>query len=263
MKVCFKKIKDKLINAIFPNNIKCLICSKELSENTLYSLCEQCLNELPFNTGKTCLRCDEPLTSASNYCLKCKSIVPYFKHNKSVFLYEGKIKSFVRGLKYDNKRYYATTLSNFLAGEYVKLNKDFDVVIPVPLHTNRLKERGFNQSELLCKSLKDKLKLNVDTKILGKVVYTESQTHLTRQDREKNLHDSFKVIDKSKIKGKRVLLVDDVFTTGSTINECARTLKDAGAKEVCSLTLAHAYLEIKLNEKNNKEAKQNLNKKQN
>ena len=249
MKVCFnfKKLKEKLLNIFFPKDIKCIVCSKELSENTLYCLCDDCMNKLPFNNGKTCLRCDEPLTSMANYCINCKKTVPHYKHNKSVFLYDGVLKKFVRGLKFDNKKFYSTTLSNFMASEYVKLNKDFDVVIPVPLHTDRLKERGYNQSELLCTALKEKLKLNVCTNVLIKQVATKPQANLSKDAREKNLENVFKVIDRKLVKGKTILLVDDVFTTGTTINECAKTLKDAGAKEVWSLTLSHAHRN--LNEK--------------
>ena len=242
MKVCFKDIGKDLLNIFFPANIKCILCSKELNSNTLYCLCDSCMHSLPFNTGKTCLRCDEPISSMTKYCINCKHNVPYYKHNKSVFLYEGAIKHLIRSFKYDNKKYYTDTLSNLLVSEYVKLNKDFDIIIPVPLHPKRYKMRGFNQSELLCKSFKEKLHLNVDTKSLIKVVYTESQTTLNRTEREKNLNGSFEVADKKAIKGKSILLVDDVFTTGSTINECARVLLKAGAKEVWSLTLAHAYI---------------------
>ncbi len=226
---------------MFPRDIKCLLCAKELNSNTLYCLCDDCMNNLPFNNGKTCLRCDEPITSMSNYCTNCKNVVPYYKHNRSVFLYQGVIKKMIRQLKFDNKKYYANTLSNFIASEYVKLNKDFDIIIPVPLHPDRYKTRGYNQSELLCETLKEKLKLNVNSSLLIKIKSTGNQANLNKHDREKNLKDSFKVTDKSKVKGKTILLVDDVITTGSTVNECARTLLNAGAKEVCSLTLARSH----------------------
>ena len=243
MKVCFnfKKFKESFLNIFFPKDIKCLVCSRELDTNTLYCLCDKCMSELPFNTGKTCLRCDSVISSDANYCINCKNTTPKYKHNKSVFLYDGVIKKFVRQLKFDNKKFYAGTLSNFIASEYVKLNKDFDLVIPVPIHKDRQKHRGYNQATLLCSALKEKLKLNVVEDVLIKPLATKSQAYLTREQREKNLEDAFKVVDKKIVKGKTILLVDDVFTTGTTINECAKTLLNAGAKEVHSLTLAHAH----------------------
>lgn len=247
MKLCFKHIKDKLINLLFPKDIKCIVCDEELNSNKLYSLCDKCLQNLPFNSGKTCLRCDEPIVSQANYCLNCKNHKPHYKQNKSVFIYDGIIKTFVRGLKFDNKKYYANTMANFIASEYVKLKVEFDIVIPVPLHKIRLKDRGYNQANLLCNALKEKLKVNVDDKVLEKHTYTKAQAYLNKAERQKNLENSFKVIDKTKIKGKTVLLIDDVFTTGSTINECAKVLKSAGAKEVYSLTFAHAHNEVKDN----------------
>ena len=221
----FKKFKENLLNIFFPKDIKCLICGRELDTNTLYCICDSCMEELPFNTGKTCLRCDSAISSDANYCVNCKNSAPQYKRNKSVFLYDGVVKKFVRQLKFDNKKFYASTLSNFIASEYVKLNKDFDIIIPVPIHKDREKRRGYNQATLLCTSLKEKLKLNVDENVLTKERATRSQAYLSREEREKNLEDAFKVVDRKLVKGKTILLVDDVFTTGTTINECAKTLR--------------------------------------
>jgi len=244
-------IKDKMKNLIniftkelYPNGYKCLLCKEELSTNTLYAICDKCMPLLPFNTGKTCLKCSEPIGSMANYCIHCKKELPRYKKNVSVFLYKKPIDSMIRKLKYDNQKYLANTLGNFIAGEVVKLAVNFDYVVPVPIHIDRLETRGYNQSELLCSALKDKLKLNVDTNILVKAKNTRSQANLSRNERIENLADSFCVMDKKKIKGKIILLVDDVFTTGTTINECAKTLIDAGAKEVYSVTLAHANTEV-------------------
>jgi len=247
-KVSFKdKIKNlikKINNEFYPRGYKCVVCGEELSTNTLYSICDKCMESLPFNNGKTCVKCSEPIGNMSSYCIHCKNEKPHYKKNVSVFLYKEPVDNFIRGLKYDNKKYLAETLSNFIAGEVSKMAVNFDYVVPVPVHADRLKKRGYNQSELLCISLKNKLNLNVDTTILTKSRFTRSQANLTRSERIENLKDSFKVTDKSKIKGKIVLLVDDVFTTGTTINECAKTLLEAGAKEVYSVTLAHANTKV-------------------
>ena len=231
-------------NEFFPRNIKCIVCGEELSHNTLYSLCDDCLEKLPYNTGNKCARCDEPMNTMGKYCINCKNEKPSYKHNRSLFVYEKPINDMIRNLKYDNRKYLAETFANMLAGEVSKMNIDFDYVIPVPLFPARHKKRGYNQAELLCETMKTKLNMNVNTEILFKVRNTRSQANLSRSERIENLLDAFEVADKKLVKGKTILLIDDVFTTGTTINECAKTLIKAVAKEVYSLTLSHAHHKI-------------------
>ena len=244
MKINFKRLKNLIFESIYPKGYKCFGCGEELSENTLYCFCNDCISKLPFNNGKICVKCSEPIGGMGEYCIHCKNIKPYFKKNVSVFLYKHPIDSMIRKLKYDNRKYYADTLSNFIAGEVSKMDINFDYVIPVPMLPKRQKRRGYNQAELLCVSLKNNLMLNVDAGILIKNRDTRSQARLTRSERIENLENAFTVTDKSKIKGKIILLVDDVFTTGTTINECSKTLLDAGAKDVYSITLAHANTKV-------------------
>lgn len=244
MKMNFKDIINLIGEELYPKGYKCLCCKEELITNTLYSICDKCMAKLPFNIGHTCVKCSEPIGGMGEYCIHCKNQKPYYKKNVSVFLYKPPIDGFIRKLKFDNGKYLADTLGNFIAGEVAKMNVNFDCVIPVPLHESRKKKRGYNQSELLCTALKEKLLLNVDSEVFVKSRDTLSQAGLSRNARIENLEDAFEVKDKSKVRGKVVLLVDDVFTTGTTINECSKTLLDAGAKEVYSVTLAHANTKI-------------------
>lgn len=232
---------SNVINQFFPKGIKCILCGEELSHNTLYSICDDCMEKLPYNNGHNCLRCDRPINNMGNYCVNCKNGTLYFKNNKSLFLYKPPINTVVRKLKYDNRKFLSDTFGNMLAGEVSRMDHDFDIVIPVPLFPKRQKKRGYNQSELLCGAMKEKLKMNVDTNVLIKIRNTRTQANLTRTERMENLSDAFMVKDRKMVKGKTILLVDDVFTTGTTINECAKTLIEAGAKAVYSITLAHAH----------------------
>ncbi len=245
-----KTLKEKLLNILFPRDIKCLVCKEELSHNTLYSICDICMDELPFIRGKICLRCGQPLANESNYCLNCKNHKSEFKASRSVFLYRGAIRRMIKNLKYDNMKYLAKTFGNFIASEVMNYSVKFDVVIPVPLSERRKKIRGYNQAYLLCGALKDKLHLDVREEVLLKTKHTSSQAYLSVGERRKNLENSFKVSDKTLVKGKTILLVDDIYTTGSTLNECAKTLKKAGAKEVYCVTLAHADFTHKDKENN-------------
>ncbi len=112
-----------------------------------------------------------------------------------------------------------------------------DVIIPVPLHPTRLRERGFNQSYLLAKAVGDQLKIQVWEKALSRTRYTQPQAKMQRKERLRNVTDAFNVNPIFNIKSKNIVLVDDVFTTGSTMNECARTLCLAGARTVTSLSI--------------------------
>lgn len=115
-----------------------------------------------------------------------------------------------------------------------------DVIIPVPLHPKRKKKRGFNQAQVIAAGLATLKGINLEEKVLVKAKNVLPQTFLEIEEREKNVSGAFRVIHKEKIKGKIIVLVDDVYTTGSTIRECSRVLKEAGAKEVRALTLAQA-----------------------
>ena len=153
-------------------------------------------------------------------------------------MYNGQIKNAIINLKYSGNKYYAEYLSNFMYDVYVRENLNCDVVIPAPISKNSLKQRGFNQTELLCEAFENH-GLNVDTKCLQKVLDTQNQASLNFKDRQTNLDGAFKVIDKSAVKNKNVLLVDDIFTTGATVSEISFTLKKAGAKRVDVITLCH------------------------
>lgn len=231
---------NDIINYLYPKDIKCIICEAELSHNTHYSICDKCMSNLPFISGKVCAKCGDPIKSDGNYCLHCKNNMPPYKMCRSVFVYRDPIRHMVRNLKYDNKRYLADTLSAFVVSEFVKMAVDVDFVVPVPIGEHRRKVRGYNQAELLCTAFETKLKLEVKPNLLVKTRETSSQAYLTKQEREKNLEGVFKVVDKKQVKGKVILLVDDVFTTGTTLSECTKTLLDAGAKAVYCTTLAHS-----------------------
>lgn len=237
------KILKKLLELLFPKHMTCIICNAELNHNNDNEVCESCQSTLPYSSGKTCECCGMSISSMARVCNRCKNREKTFKFAMSPFNYEDKIVKIVHGLKYKNKKYIAPTMAQYMANCYFEHNTKCDLIIPVPIHENRRKQRGYNQSELLANCLKTKINLPVFCDVLIKHKETEAQASLKYKERQENLKDAFKVVDKSKIKNKLVLLVDDVFTTGATATVCTKALLKAGAKAVIVLCFAHTVIE--------------------
>lgn len=229
------------MSLLFPNGYKCLICNKEIVSDKKFSLCDNCLNNLPKLDGYLCEKCNEPVNAETRFCLHCKKEAPKFSKCVAPFVYEGEVEKLVHGLKYNGHIYYAKTLSNLMLKTVLENNLQFDVVIPVPLNLRREGSRGFNQSELLCSGFSE-AGYNVDSSIVVRNKNTATQTFLSKDERKQNVADAFKVLNKSKVKGKNILIVDDVYTTGATINAMAQVLKQAGAKNVYGVTFAHTVI---------------------
>ena len=235
------KILNKFLDALYPSHYKCLVCSKEIVSDGV-DICDECLESCEVvDSVHGCIKCGATLVANDVVCGACKDIVPVFDKNYSVFVFKDSIKLLLLSLKYNGKKYIASTFSEILYDKYLELNLNCDVVIPVPLHCNRLLERGYNQSELLCSSFISN-GISVCTNVLERVKDTPHQTELSKSDRYSNILGAFKVTNKSVVKGKSVLLVDDVYTTGSTVNECSKVLLKAGARSVTVLTLCHSTM---------------------
>ncbi len=229
-------------NLLFPENIKCIICNDELPCDNDFCLCEDCVKHLPFMpSDNICLKCGAP-TKSGNYCLHCKQAGRHFEKHRSVFAYSGEIINTIQNFKYSNAKYLAPYLGNLLVDKFKKEGWVVDMVIPVPLHEMREKERGYNQSLMLSRQF-EKIALEINTTALVRTKYLTQQAILTGKERLTNLKQSFKVVNKKEIKGKTILLIDDIFTTGNTINACASTLRKGGAKEVYALTICKTLLD--------------------
>lgn len=234
-----QKIKELITKSIFVDNIKCFVCDSELDFDSRYCICNQCLKDLPFITGKVCEKCGEPLATLANYCLKCKNHVDRnFDKARAVFLYDKEIRRAIIKLKYYGNKYLAKHLSMFLYDAYITSEFSANVIVPVPMTESSFKKRGYNQTELLCYAFK-KHGENVMFDCVQKYRETENQVNLGYADRRQNIEDSFLIKDKMAIKNKDVLIVDDIFTTGATAGEVAKVLKKAGANKIFVLTLCH------------------------
>lgn len=231
------------INTFIPSI--CPICKEPVEE--AQGFCRQCLKGFPRVGPPWCNRCGLPFPSSQvveHCCKECMKTVRHFRIARSFGVYDGSFLEVLHDFKYSGKTALSVPLTRLIASCDMEFSL-YDVIVPVPLYKKRLKERGFNQSLLLGKGLISllkiancKLKISLDPFSLKKIKPSMPQVGLRREERRRNVKGTFGVTEPLAIKGKRILLVDDVFTTGATANECSRVLKRAGAGFVDVLTLA-------------------------
>lgn len=228
-----------LLNIFFPP--VCPLCEGALKKNAFCGGCEDGFAEQSI-TVSFCTVCGIPFASgaaADHTCGQCLTEEVPFKEARSAFIYDGNVLDAVHKLKYGAKVILAESLGELLLSAALKLSVRPEVVVPVPLHSKRLKARGFNQSLLLSRAVAKRLSLKLDYLSLRRTRPTVPQINLERAERQKNVKGAFEVGNKAAFKGKSVLLIDDVLTTGATVKECSKVLKKAGA-EVFVATLARA-----------------------
>lgn len=221
----------KILDLLFPQNIKCIFCGKE-DDN--YGICDDCYAKIPFITGKTCKKCGGKIKSGQ-VCIDCKGANYSFEKVFSICEYTDIIRYAILKLKSGSK-FVSRPLSELVSNYFDTLNIEYDFIVPMPIHPNRLKERGFNQSKLLLEEVRRNCKVREDIIIRSKD--TPHQTGLNRDNRKTNLDGAFKVLNKNDIKDKIIVIFDDIYTTGSSMEECAKTLKECGAKNVFGVCLA-------------------------
>lgn len=240
-------ILNQFIDLIYPP--KCPICENFLmemganSEWAGFPICMSCLDKFSEVSHPCCSVCGRPFESwveDDHPCEMCLRKWPFYSKVIVPYLYEGTLMSAIHQFKYGGKSHLAKSLGPFLAtfaGEQLK-GKEGLLVIPVPLHPRRLRERGFNQSLLLARHVASHLNVDLDFLSLRRIRYTQPQTGLKKDERRKNVKKAFGLLDPKVVKGRTVVLVDDVTTTGNTLNECARILKRAGAEDIYCAVLA-------------------------
>lgn len=233
---------SSLLDIVYPP--RCHICMDFLDKTEeIPNICENCSRSFKKISHPYCSICGIPFISKAgddHHCGKCLVKRPSYDEMRAPFLYEGPIMNAIQRIKYSGRSGIANSLG-LLLGEYARKwlgETGGMILVPVPLHIKRMRRRGFNQSMLLSKKINEVLHASLDFKTLERTRNTATQTGLKFKERHKNVKGAFEVINNLKIKGKDIILVDDVATTGNTINECARVLKKAGCKSVYGLVLA-------------------------
>ena len=228
-------------DVIFPP--QCLGCGEILHPYRRQLFCPDCKEKIKFITGNLCPVCgtifpDSP--APSHLCGNCLENKTYFSCARAVVSYETIILHSIHQFKYGNNISVGALLASFMADfSFPDVDfTDYSLIVPVPLHIKRLRQRGFNQSLILAHALAKKWQIPVNFSLLKRHKFTLTQTGLNKTERKQNIEGAFEVSSKKNIAGKNVILIDDVYTTGATINECAKTLTISGAQKVTVLTLA-------------------------
>ena len=245
------------LTAIFPP--KCLVCDGPYAwqvsadksqsgcacDDTAPYLCESCRKSFTPISSPFCSRCGLPFVSREgedHRCSECLLDRRYFRKARAFGVYEGVLLEAIHLLKYGKKTSLSRPLSILAKNTFLQYwdARDIDLIIPVPLHIKRLRERGFNQAHLLLRTWARYEAIPLNGLTLTRTRWTEPQTSLSRAERRNNIKGAFSLRHAERIRDKRILLVDDVYTTGATVNECARVLLKARATFVDVLTLARA-----------------------
>ncbi len=240
MKRVFENIKDGIAEAIFPSNIYCICCGSLIDKSRPYALCDLCVKKFHWITERTCDKCGKALpdTYRGRLCYDCMRIDHTFEKGFSCLTYGLHEREVLLDLKYNGKGYLAEKFGDILYDRISCEDIHPDVIIPVPISAGRLKKRGYNQSALMARQLSKRWGVPIDEGILVRRKETILLRSLNPADRRLALDGAFEVTANSRLAGKEVLLIDDIYTTGATVDICSSVIMDAGAAKVYVLTLA-------------------------
>ena len=222
------------LNFLLP--VSCGLCNS--ATNSHLALCQPCLNELPY-LGDSCPGCASPSRSTT-LCGKCQKQQPSYDQTLALLLYQQPVNTLIQQFKFNRKLEYSRLFSELLAERLALFAEPPDLIIPVPLHSSRLRSRGYNQAWELTKHLSKIADIPASHKLCSRIKKTPLQTGLKASERKQNLKQAFAVT--GNVKGLHVCVVDDVMTTGSTLEAIAAVLKAAGAAHVSGLVVARAIL---------------------
>ena len=221
----------------------CQLCGEQRATAKEGFVCRRCWSHVRFIKPPFCERCGLPfegdLTTPFE-CSNCREMELHFSAARSAVVARGAVREIIHRYKYQRALWFEPFLAGLLLRETVPAlrGQNWDLIVPVPLHPLKQREREFNQAERLAVHLSAATRIPLNNNLLRRVVFTSTQTRLTRRERAANMRGAFAMRDGARLDGERVILVDDVFTTGATTSACAQALLAAGAGEVCVWTVA-------------------------
>jgi ComF family protein len=233
-----RRLGRSALDLLFPP--LCTSCRVPVSEP--YSLCAECWRAIAFLDGPCCAQCGYPFDfdpGAGTLCGGCLARPPVFDKARAVMRYDDKSRDLILAFKRADRLDLVPAFANWLARAGSTLLEEADLIVPVPLHRARLWQRRYNQSALLAQELARRTGLTADPFLLERVRRTPSQGEMpSAKARRRNVLGAFRVVNQALPRGRTVLLIDDVYTTGATLEACARALKRAKAQRILVLTLA-------------------------
>lgn len=237
-------IKDIILNLLFPQKPYCIACNKHLKLGESL-ICSECADNLLPIMPPICPKCGKPLdptmvlqNCSQVLCSDCRMTSHLFVQARAYGHYDGVLKQLIYVFKYRRRPEISGFLGDKMAETLKKLKWPcFDYIVPVPLHKSRLQERGYNQAQLLADDISKKINVPVYNCLI-RTKPTEHQTLLDKRLRRQNIEEAFKALRSFKLSGKKLLLIDDVYTTGATADSCTKALLSAGADKVYVFTCA-------------------------
>lgn len=228
---------EGLLDLIYPRPLGCVYCGKEKSAGA-YELCAECVEAIEFVRGPACAKCGKPVGAGSVLCADCFRQLRSFVRVLPVALYRGWLKDAIYAYKFGKQTELAKPFARLMSGRIMQTGLCADGIIPVPMHRVRLKQRRFNHAELLARYVGEFVNMPVWSTVLYRTAEKSPQHKLNRLDRERNLTDVFQVRSAELFRGKVVILIDDIYTTGFTAQACAEALLKGGVKAVVVAVLA-------------------------
>ena len=223
----------RILEWLYPS--VCVFCGKICKEG----ICTECRKKVRAIGEPRCKKCGKPIRQEEKeFCYDCEREELCYEQGRSLWLHKMPVSSSIYAFKYKNRRVYGEVYGKEMAKTFGKLIRlwEIDVIVPVPLHKKKRKKRGYNQAEILAEEIGLHIGIPVDTALVRRKINTVPQKEFTRKERKKNLENAFETT--GKLCGKRVLIVDDIYTTGSTIHSISVLLKNAGAEKTYFLTIS-------------------------
>lgn len=234
----------RVLDFVLPSS--CSYCHSSVGHSEIPHFCSECWSDFALLLGPNCPGCGRPfgspetlVHSPDHRCRECRESPSRYDHALSVGQFEGPLREAIHQFKYRPCRSLGKPLGDWMVRN-VRVLANIDIIMPVPLHRNRLRQRGFNQALLLADRLSVHWRIPLSFDNLVRVRATQPQVELSVAERKKNVEGAFTLVRPEEAELKSIVLVDDVLTTGATMNECATVLKNAGAAQVTAFTLARA-----------------------
>ena len=236
-RIIAKRAGEKILQVLFP--LRCPVCD-EIVQPAGEKICLECMDKLRIITPPWCMRCGKKLTEEGEFCPECRVKERGFARGRALYEYTSAAQAIYR-FKYGGRQEYADYFGEQIVeylGEFIEKVQP-DGLVPVPLHRSRRRKRGYNQAELLARAIGSRLDIPVYDKLVFRTKNTVPLKQLNARERQNNLKKAFNVAQND-VKLKVLIIIDDIYTTGSTIEEMSRVLREAGVENIYFVTLAAA-----------------------